>query len=264
MDENKFKNLATAVSNIGTKQDGLQKEVSNMITGFKKDMKDFCAAFISRLNQLAKNGGKIYDDASNCSNVNQNHVVQNIQNVETEDHRMVLQYIHKEDDVQNIDIVDTEDRRMGSKEIHKYGNALPSYVIRSQYVGGCYPTVFFNIFKEVEDTWILWTKIRDLFIFHISDFFDIFEEKSDNKKSCPPLQVSSKFEIQFSDVISNWVCLQIYLELLSYLRKVVGDQYAGRYRGRLGTAFPFNLLRQVCNLEVKVCFAMGERCMVKS
>ncbi|RZC56982.1 hypothetical protein C5167_015836 [Papaver somniferum] len=121
MDENKFKNLATAVSNIGTKQDGLQKEVSNMITGFKKDMKDFCAAFISRLNQLAKNGGKIYDDASNCSNVNQNHVVQNIQNVETEDHRMVLQYIHKEDDVQNIDIVDTEDRRMGSKEIHKYG-----------------------------------------------------------------------------------------------------------------------------------------------
>ncbi|KAI3953597.1 hypothetical protein MKW92_024096, partial [Papaver armeniacum] len=58
MDENRFKNLKTEVSNIATKQDGLQKELSNMSTGLKKDMKDLCAAaFISRLDRLANKEG---------------------------------------------------------------------------------------------------------------------------------------------------------------------------------------------------------------
>ncbi|RZC82090.1 hypothetical protein C5167_044877 [Papaver somniferum] len=55
MDQNIFKNLETEVSIIGTQQDGLQKEVSNMSTGLKKDLKDLCAVFISRLDQLINN-----------------------------------------------------------------------------------------------------------------------------------------------------------------------------------------------------------------
>ncbi|KAI3875981.1 hypothetical protein MKX03_026217, partial [Papaver bracteatum] len=55
MDENIFKNLETEVSNIGTKKDGLHKKVNIMSTGFKKDMKDLCAAFLSRLDRLINN-----------------------------------------------------------------------------------------------------------------------------------------------------------------------------------------------------------------
>lgn len=225
MDENSFKKLETEVSNIGTKQDGLKKEVSNMSTGLKKDLKDLCASFISRLDQLINNEGMECVDASNIVNSN----------------------------VQNIDTADTDE--MGSNEMHKsFGNG-PSSVIDFKFQDACYPTDFFDIFKEVEDTGISRTKVSDLSIFHISDYFYIFEEKSDKEKSClviPPLQASSKFEIQFSGTISDWTCLQIYLQVLSYLKKVVGDQYAGRYRGRLGTAFPINLLCQVSILEEKI------------
>ncbi|KAI3861909.1 hypothetical protein MKX03_004417, partial [Papaver bracteatum] len=55
MDENIFKTLETEFSNMVIKQDGLQKEVINISTDLKKDLKDLCASFLSRLDQLINN-----------------------------------------------------------------------------------------------------------------------------------------------------------------------------------------------------------------